>query len=262
MADEILNQTGANSQNADAASPSAEAQVEAPNSPTGEIPGGAKAPENKVPQTRFNEVIHERNRERELREQYEARIRELESQRSMGAPGKDAVVEAEVQRLVKTLDMSEEAARGIVETNRNLLRAEREQMAREQNRNELSQWAVRKAQADPMYKELDPELDRAFSSLPPQRQMKIANDPDLLDMFYENVKASVLLSKSKQSFEKGASQAYETKGAKQAVTSMPGGSSSVGKTALSRESLRKMSPEEYKRRLPEINEALIKGLIR
>src|SRR4051812_44258444 len=125
MADMVPEQTDVNSQKADAASSSADAKVDAANSPTAEN-AGATRPENKIPQGRFNEVIQERNTEREARERLEARVRELESGKSEQFK-RPSVADAEVQRLVKELGMEESAARSIVKTYENLSQAERHQ---------------------------------------------------------------------------------------------------------------------------------------
>lgn len=262
MADMVPEQTDVNSQVADAASSSADAQVEAPNTPTGELPVAAKAPENKIPQGRFNEVIQERNTEREARERLEARIRELESVRTEGAPKRQSVADLEVKRLVDKLGMEESAAREIVITYQNLNQAQRQEQEAQRMRVDAETWASRKAESDPVYKDLEPELDKSYSSLSQQMQYQIATNPEMLEMFYENVKAKHLGSKSKESYSKGVDDAYKTKMTKQAVSSAPGVSSSVGKTQLTRKSLADMSTAEYMKRLPEINEAISKGQLK
>lgn len=261
MADVIPEQKDENIQVADAVSSPADTQVEAPNTPTGENPVAAKAPENKIPQGRFNEVIQERNSEREARERLEARIRELESVRSEG-PKRPSVADLEVKRLVEKLGMEESAAREIVATYQNLSQAQRQEQEAQRMRVDADTWASRKAESDPVYKELEPELDRSYSSLSPQMQYNIAHNPEMLEMFYENVKAKHLGSKSKESYSKGAEDALKNKMTKQAVSSTPGASSSVGKTQLSREAIRKMDTAEYMKRLPEINDAISKGMLK
>lgn len=261
MADVIPEQTDVNSQVADAVSSSADAQVEVANTPTAENAGAPKAPENKIPQGRFNEVIQERNSEREARERLEARIRELESARSEG-PKRPSVADLEVKRLVEKLGMEESAAREIVATYQNLSQAQRQEQEAQRMRVDADTWASRKAESDPVYKELEPELDRSYTSLSPQMQYNIAHSPEMLEMFYENVKAKHLGSKSKESYSKGAEDALKNKMTKQAVSSTPGASSSVGKTQLTRKGVDAMSTDEYIKRLPEINEAVRNGTLK
>lgn len=261
MAEMVPEQTDVNSQVVDAAPSSAETQVEAPNTPTGEHPVAAKAPENKIPQSRFNDVIQERNSEREARERLEARIRELESVRSEG-PKRVSVADLEVKRLVEKLGMEESAAREIVATYQNLSQAQKQEQEAQRMRVDADTWASRKAESDPVYRELEPELDKSYSSLSPKMQFDIAHNPELLEMFYENVKARHLGSKSKESYSKGVEDAYKGKAAKQAVSSVPGSSSSVGKTQLTRKAVAEMSIAEYTKRLPEINEAVRNGTLK
>lgn len=268
MADMSQEQTDVNSQNADAVSSTETAQVDASTTPTVENTGEAKS-ENKVPQTRFNEVIQERNktreevsREREARERAEARIRELESGQSAQAFKRPNVAEAEVQRLVKELGMEENAARSIVKTYENLSAAQRREHEAAQGRFQAESWANQKQEKDPMYKDLEPELDRSFSSLKPDMQHYIAQNPEALEMFYESVRSKHLMGKSKDSYSKGVQDAVTNKMAKQAISSVPGNSSSGGKTALSRKSIADMSASEYMKRLPEINEAVKNGTLK
>ncbi len=261
MADVIPEQTDVNSQVVDAASSSADTQVDVANTPTAENAGAPKAPENKIPQGRFNEVVQERNSEREARERLEARIRELES-RGQEQVKRPSVADLEVKRLVEKLGMEESAAREIVSTFENLNQAQRREQAVARERMDAEAWAVQKAEKDPVYREIEPELDKAFSSLKPQMQQLIAQNADALEMFYEGVKLKHLGSKSKESYSKGAEEAYKNKAAKQAVSSVPGSSSSAGKTGLTRKGLAEMGNAEYMKRLPEINEAIRNGTLK
>lgn len=261
MADMVPDQTDVNSQVADAASSSAEAQVDVANTPTVENTGANKL-ENKIPQGRFNEVVKERNSEREARERLESRIRQLEAGSQEGAFKRKTVADLEVERLVKNLQMDEKAAREIVVTYENLSASQRREQEAAQSRFRAESWANQKAEKDPVYREIEPELDKSFSSLAPEMQSIIAQNADVLEMFYENIKAKHLSGKSKDAYSKGADDAYKNKAAKQAVSSTPGSSSSVGKTELTRESIRKMSTAEFTKRQSEINEAILSGKLK
>jgi hypothetical protein len=262
MADMVPEQTDVNSQEVVADSSPAMTQEAASITPTLENKGEAKAPENKVPQGRFNEVIQERNSEREARERLEARIRELETVRQESGPKQPSVVDLEVKRLVEKLGMEESAAREIVNTYQNLSQAQRREQEVAQNRFQAESWANQKAEKDPIYREIEPELDKSFSSLKPVMQQLIAQNADALEMFYENVKARHLGSKSKESYSKGAEDALKNKLTKQAISSVPGASSSGGKTALTRKSLAEMDNATYMKRLPEINDAIKNGTLK
>ncbi len=264
MADAVSEQTDVNSQTAVADSSPVVAQPDAANTPTVENTGAPKV-ENKVPQTRFNEVIQERNSEREARERLENRIRELELGRSEGGFKRESVADLEVKRLVKELDMEEAAARSIVQTYQNLDQARSQEQEASKRRNDALAWASQKEQSDPVYKDIEPELDRSYGSLSPKMKYDIAQNPELLEMFYESVKAKHLGSKSKDSYSKGVEDALKNKGLKQAVSSVSGTSSSVGQTALSRESIRKMIQtdiKQYVKRQAEINEAIKNGTLK
>ena len=262
MAEETLEQTDVNSQVADAASSSAEAKVDVANTPPVEHTGANKAPENKIPQGRFNEVIQERNSEREARERLEARVRELESTKSPSGFKQPSAADREVKRLVEKLGMEESAAREIVLTYENLNQVQRREQAVAASRIDAEAWANQKAEKDPIYKEIEPELDKSFSSMKPEIQALVAQNAEVLEMFYESVKSKHLGSKSKDSYSKGADDAYKNKMAKQAISSMPGSSSSVGKTELTRKSIAAMSPAEYVKRQSEINEAIVNGKLK
>jgi len=261
MADMVPEQTDVNSQVVEAASSTATAQVEAPNTPSGEQLEAVKAPENKIPHARFNEVIQERNLEREARERLEARIRELESVRQEG-PKRSSVADLEVKRLVEKLGMEESAAREIVNTYQNLNQANRNEQEAARQRQDAFAWADQKGKADPSYKEVEPELDRSFSALRPEMQQYVAQNPEALEMFYESVKAKHFAGKSKDSYSKGAEDALKNKLAKQAVSSVPGSSTSGGKAVLTRKGIAALGNDEYMRRLPEINEAIKNGTLK
>lgn len=261
MADVEQEKTGVNSQEASVDSPPAAAQVENANPPAEENSVADNKPENKVPQSRFNEVIEQRNKERELRERYESRIRDLESRQSVSPQQRESVVDREVKKLVAKHGMDEKAARDFVESAQAVSRAERQELERQMGQRDIMAWGERMAKDDPDYKALEPELDRAFAALPPQKQELIASDIDLLNMFYGNVKSSVAARKVKEAYQDGAKAAYEGKAAKQAVASIPGASANA-KRGISRKDILNMSNEEYTKRLPEINEAIRNGTLK
>ena len=259
MEDVIQEKTAVNSQEQVSGSAPVIENVEAATTPTTEQVEASSTQENKIPQSRFNEVIEQRNADRARAEALESRLRALESQKP-GASPKETLVEAEVKRLVTKLQMSEEAAREIVQTNINIQQAHRNEQEARQRQVEASQWAGQKAAKDPDYKVLEPELDRQFSSLPSHMQAFIANNPSALEMFYDSVKSRHSTSKAKEAFGKGADEAYKTKQLKQAVSSTSGGSATPSKSGI--ENWRSWPLDEYKKRLPEINAALAKGQLK
>lgn len=262
MADMTQEQTDENSQAVDSASSSEAAHVESATPPTGEKPEASSTHENKIPQSRFNEVIEERNASRQREIALEARLQNLESSRSQAGPKRESVADLEVKRLVAKLGMSEDAAKELVESQLNIANSLRRDQEVAQSRFQAEQWAKQKAKDDADYAAIEPELDRQFSSLKPEMQTFIASNADALEMFYGNVKSKHQSNKAKEAYSKGADEAYKNKAAKQAVSSVPGSSSSGGKTSLTRDSIRKMDVKEYMSRQSEINEALKSGLIK
>lgn len=260
MADENVEQTDENSQNASAASSSAEGQVSTDTPPTGEQPGSS-APENRIPQKRFNEVVQERNRERETRELYEQRIRDLESRQSVQVPQRESVIDVQAKRLAAKLGMDESAAREILESSAAIHQAERAKVEQRQSQFRAEEWARNKAKDDSDYAAIEPELDRAFSALGEQQKHVVATDPNMLEMFYESVRSKHLGNKAKEAYSKGAEEAYKAKQVKQAVSSVSGGSANNGKSKLTLEDIQsgavsRMSDKEYRERQSEINALL------
>ena len=256
--DSTVDQKDDNIQDRAVDSSSAAGQDNSANPPTGENPGAAKPDENRVPQSRFSEVVQERNREREMREMYENRIRELESRPAVPAQ-RESVIDTQVKRLVSKLGMDENAARELVMSHHEIASAERAKVEARQSQFQAEEWARNKAQNDPDYRNIEPELDKEFSLKSPQMQQAIASNREMLEMFYDSVKSKHATGKAKEAFGKGADEAYKSKQLKEAISSVPGKSSGSATQAISRDLLRKMSPEEYMKRQPEINAWLRNG---
>lgn len=249
MADEQVSQTVENSQVADAASTSAEAQNNVANPPVAENATASPGSENRVPQQRFNEVITQRNRERELREQYESKIRELEARQPQDTSKSDALT----KRLVEKLGMSPEAASEVVAVQREAARLERGDIEGRLRQYEVKSWSDSLAQKHKDYSQLLPEMEKVFNEMSDQEQMHTMASPKSLEMFYKAVRADSMEKQLQGKFNEGANAAYQNKATKVGMSSLPGQSNSQQQTAISRESIAKMSSAEYQKRLPEIN---------
>lgn len=208
---------------------------------------GVTTGENKIPQSRFNEVIQQRN-------ELEARLQALEkSQSTTKAP---SIAELEAQRLAARLGAKPEATMEIINTINNLRDAERQNDVMQRRAKDAKDWAGRKAKEDADYDALGSSLDKEFSSLSKERQFQISADPDLLEMFYGSVKAKYLGGKVTEAFNKGKEDAYKTKATKEAMSTTGGTAGSGGKTALTMESIVKLTPKEQMERQAEVNEFL------
>lgn len=264
MADgEIVNQentqAAVNSQEAQGSAPQANQEQQA-NPPAGEQ-SAAQGSDNRIPYPRFQQVIDERNQERAVREQQEARIRDLESRVSGASAQQQPSVDAEVERLVKELNMAPEAARAIVATQVAIAQRAQQGTNQQLRQYELRDWSRALEQKHSDYKELIPDMEKAFSELQPMERNLVVSSPVGLEMFYNHVRSNKVNQKLKESFNQGANQAYANKAQKQAVSSVPGTSSGSQSNKLTREGIKNMSLSEYQKRLPEINQALKEGRI-
>ena len=259
MADE-QNQTAVNSQPVEAASAPAETSTEATNTSASESTGVAKVEEQRIPKSRFDEVIDQRNRERQLREQYENRLREQEARQSESSD--KAVVDAQVKRLVEKLNLKEDAAREIVESQHAVSKVASDRANQALRQMQFAQWQADLAGKYKDYKALDGKMSEVWEGMSQQERMLATASKRGLEMLYHYAKGQTLDSEMEKVRTDAAAEAYNTKLAKQAVTSMPGASSSKPAGKLTRKGLLDMSNEEFTRRLPEINDAIAKGLVK
>lgn len=253
MADATVNETGANSQTAEAATPTAEAQNAVATPPVAENATANPGSENRVPQQRFNEVIAERNeireREQRIRQEYESKIRDLEARQ----PRHDGAAEALTKRLVDKLGMTPEAAAEVVAVQREAARLERGDIDNKLRQYEVTSWSEQLAKKHKDYQELLPQMEKVFVNMSDQEQMHVMASPAAMERFYKAVRADALDKQLQDKFNAGANAAYENKAAKVAVSSLPGASTGNQPSALSREVIAKMSIPEYTKRKDEIN---------
>ncbi len=215
-----------------------------------------KTTEKEVPYDRFQEVIKQKNQEKQLREQYEAKIKELEGR--LPNPGQDRMV----QRLVAG-GMKEDAAKLIADATREEQRHALEPVLRQRKDDDVKNWTRELERSDPEYKKLKPQLEKAFDELPDEEKMSVVSSPKGLERFYKSVKADALVEEVSKARASGVKQGYENKGQKEGMSSTPK-SGTATETALTFESIRAgalkgMSDADYVKRLPEINAILAKG---
>lgn len=263
MANENIAPTDANSQPSGAAPSPAPAQSNAGSPPaeSKSVPE-TKPDSNAIPYTRFSEVVRERNEERRKSQEYEARLRQLEAGRPSSASAPEDVVSAEAKRLAERLKMSPEAAREVAESASRISNARASQIEQRQRQQEVIEWTRRLAEKHSDYSELEPLLDKEFSKLGDEDKAYVASSPQRLEMFYSHVKGMSAEAKVKEAFEKGASEAYKNQAAKTGVSSVPGTASQPQKGQLTLAAIRAMSSEDYVKRLPEINDAIKRGILK
>lgn len=207
--------------------------------------------DNKIPYPRFNEVIQERNRERELREQYESRIRDLEHRMS-SVPTKPAGSE-EIERLVKK-GISEEMAKEIVHTADVVSERKNRETQAQIAQYQLAEWHRNMESKYKDYRETTPEMEKVFSKLDPVSQRMVTASPVGLDMLYQYAKSGKGIEASKKAFEAGAQHASQVKDLKKAISSTPGSGSKDTSKELSEKVIREMPIAEYQKRQVEIND--------
>ena len=249
-----------NNQPAPEASSTSGAQDAAASPPASEITGSEQASDKRVPYPRFSEVVEERNRERKMREAYESRIRELETRVPSSTQPKPDHMATEIKRLQEKLGLKEDAARELAESTQNIARAEKADIEVRLRQYEIGEWNRSLQNKHKDYTEHVPAMEKLFSEMSPQEQQLVVASPRGLEMLYRQAKAEKADLAAQEAFEKGKDAAYQTKQDKRAVSPTPGVAPKAG-SKLTREMIRNMSTEEYKKRLPEINLALQKGEI-
>lgn len=257
MAEEVT-QTDANSQQVATATSTEATQVQQANPPAAESAAAQSESENRVPQSRFNEVIEQRNSERRLREMTEARIRDLEARVNQGQP-QESVVEQQAKRLVASLKLAPEAAKEIAQSQYEIAKSERAQIEAQLRQSQFQNWQRQMADKHKDYQELQPQMEKVYMSLNQDGQRYATSSLDGLQYIYDKAKASVADDKARESFQNGASSAYETKMQKQAIAPGPGGSAATQTSKLTLKAIRDMDLKEYQKRLPEINKAIAEG---
>lgn len=251
MSDEAVTQAAVNSGNDSAASASAESQGESTTPPAGEQPVVGNS-EQRIPKQRFDQVVDQRNREREIRTQYENRIRELE-QRQNGSVAQPSIIDRETERLVNKLGMNKDAAKELLESISGVAKAERGQVEQQLQRYEMQHWQEGLAAKYKDYRELEPKMAEIWNQMPQHEQMSVVSSPRQLEMLYHYAKSQNFDGAVDDARKQGAEQAYANKLAKQAVSSTVGASGLKPGGALNRKAIDQMSIEEYTRRRPEIN---------
>ena len=221
--------------------------------PPGENSGSSEA-ENRIPQSRFNDVVKERNQERVLREQYESRIREFEQKERLHE--QRVAGENEVTRLVSKYKIPEEAARDAVASADAISERKNQELHAQVRQAQLADWHRNMETKYKDYREMSPDMEKVYSSLDQTTQRMVTASPQGLEMLYSYAKTGKGDDAAKKAFEEGAAHSSSVRDEKKALSSTPGSGSKSPNSELSGEAIRKMSIEEFKKRSVEINDWL------
>jgi hypothetical protein len=221
--------------------------------PAGENPA-AEPQEHRIPKSRFDEVIAQRNAERERREQLEQAVLEMRNGRQSGsaAPSK---LDALAGKLERELQMAPEAARKLaaiqLEAAEQVAVEKTQHLQKQVRAQEVDTWSAALARKYGDYNAVAPAMEKVFSTLPPETQDLVVSSPAGLEMLYSYAKSQTVDPKAV--FDKGVDQAYKNKQVKQAISSAPGMGGAGGKAPLSKEVLARMPDKEFIERKAEID---------
>ena len=258
--DVSVNQDGAVNNQAPAESAPAVTQPVGQNPPQEGNPVGQEGAEKHIPYDRFKQVIDERNQERVQREAAEKRLRDLNSPR---LDPTHSEIEKTVQNYVAA-GLSEQAARVLVDNQLSLVRSQQSELKSELHGYKVNEWARELKDQFKDYAEVSAEADKQFSSLNQNEQMEVMASRRALHNFFKAVRADVLEKKMASSYNEGANNAYKNQQLKQGMGNVPGKGPANPVAGITREEIMRLAddPVAYRKRLPEINEALKKGLIK
>ncbi len=253
MADALVSETGVN--DGSTGSPAVDGQNDVTTPPAGENPASTSS-ENRIPQSRLNEVIEQRNRERALREQMEARLTDFEKR----LPPAKAAGEEEIERLVKR-GVTKEIAEEVVRTAEAVGDRKSRQVEARLAQYQLAEWHRNMESKYKDYRETTSEMEKVFSSLPLQTQAMCTSSEAGLDMLYHYAKSAKGIDKSREAFVAGAQSVQTLKDQKAAVSSGSGRASVKPIQDISPAYLASIrgNTEEYQKNLKRINHWLATG---
>lgn len=120
---------------------------------------------------------------------------------------------------------------------------------------EIETWVDNFSKEHKDYVELEPKMAETFASLPEATQRMLASDPMGTQLLYDHVKQQRVDEELKKSYEKGVNDGYKNKQNKSAGSPTTGGSVNPP-GELTREAIKNMSIEEYKKNRAQIMAAL------
>lgn len=202
---------------------------EAPNvsesNPPAESNSASPEPSEKgVPYPRFKEVI-------DLKNQYEGRIRELESRLTQTQPPavakSDSLFDNDVNDLVAH-GMDEASAKILVRRMASV--AERsvservDPIVRNSAQKEVSEWTDKFKASHKDYDQLEPKMYDVYKQLDPGTQEMLVSNPKMLEFLYSHAKVMKLEADLQKKYEEGQNEAYKTQRQKSAMSGTSGSS--------------------------------------
>lgn len=229
---------------------------------TGSSTPAAVSNEGRIPYSRFQEVVSQKNEYQSKIEALERRLGAFESNLVQNRPASQT--EEAVGRLVAA-GLEPNAAKLLVETQMSLMEARVNErispLEQKAQRQDVDGWIRGFAQDHADYRSLEPEMEKVFANLPQHQQAFIAGSPEGLEMLYWKVKGTSAQNQVQQSQTAGATQAYNNIAQKAAMASTPSASVGTG-NAITREAIGKMTQAEYAQNRAAIFEAYKNGTIR
>jgi hypothetical protein len=233
----------------------AEAKVEAP----AESKPVTKAPEQKIPKARFDEVNKKmiayrdelaRFKSTPVQEEPKTATQETNFAARLQSQGIDPKASEILATVVKDI-VKEQTANQFAEEQRS--KAEREVQDRqnfEKAVQEVSAWTAAFAEATPDYAEYEPVMNQVLSGLPKEMKISLSKDPSGIQTLYYIAKGMNIKAEIAKGEEEGRNAAYETVGLKNALSSSPAKATPDEEIPL--EKVRNMSLSEYKKEREKI----------
>lgn len=186
-------------------------------------PEGQK--ETWIPKQRLDEVIAQRNEARKREQEFEERLRRIESGAGRPQEKSNDPVDARAQKLV-ALGVDKDVARAIAESSAELAehttRKYVQPIQEAQARKEIDAWKSQFQQSHADYQEVEPQMAKIWEGLSEPEREYVVNSPRGLASLYFEAKDQMASGRQKDIFEKGKQEAYKTQAVKQGLSSMPG----------------------------------------
>jgi hypothetical protein len=213
-----------------------------------------------IPYSRFQEVVHQKNEYATKLEELERRLNSHET--NLVQTRGSSVVNDAISKLVAG-GLDQNAAKLLVEAQMSIMDHRMSEkigpLEQKATQYEVDNWVRDFSHKHEDYRSVEPLMEQEFAKLPSEYQRMISGNPAGLEMLYWKVKGSQSVAQSGQAKTNGATEAYNTMAQKTAMSGTPG--RPVNSTAITRETIAAMSPEEFSRRRNEIAEAYNSGKI-
>lgn len=212
--------------------------------------------ENRVPLTRLNEVIEQRNELKTRYEELERRLQAVEKPQ-----------ETQENKYIKTLverGMDEDAAKLLVETASMIAEEKAESFVQpvlqKSAKREVDEWRTTFAKAHPDFIQLEPKMLETFKGLSKEMREYVVSSDKELENFYYMVKGREADASAAKAAQLAADEAYKTKGLKTAVSSTPGATATnTTQATFTREQIAQMDSATYLKNRARIMELMNEG---